>query len=717
MSINRILYIPEWRTVATVSVPQTDFAVIYPKSDGFWYTSGSDGYEKQIAKSSTFKNGLVTTTLGTGSTITYQIDLSLGIGLSFSSDTPGSLVNVLGLTAYSLASVNQFIPGYVLSATSGGSFSWIPMSSSSISGTTNSIPKFTSTSNLGNSLMTDDGGTVFIGTNPNIVSSSFSVSGNVNFGGLVYLNNNTYNYFQNSNGIVINTNNNLVADYNTGVLSGNYFSFFNATASLLDGFVQFGSASTKYFNLPQVGEVNIGTTSNNTVVNISSATYGAISIVDTNQGNNKFLVSDSNGVGTWKMTGVFNGLTQSGLSYGIDYSIFGSTLTYSSNIVNLPTTGVVSGTYGGSSSIPIINVDQYGRLISATSVSVSLGDLQTTLTLGNTASLGFQLYDSALIDLNDSFGNTNTLGAQNIVISNSVGEQIDINTQGAVVGGTSSSLSLQKDNIVKTDIITGAETILEFNQTSLSRTIIFPDNDGTVALLSDITGGNLQQTLTLGNTSSLNIELIGGTFQSSGSGSESSALSSGGLQLIDGLNTSQVTPFSVKVESASSYIEFNDTKITKLDPSDGRYTDLVFNQTTPGGVNTITFQDGTGTVAFLTDVVSGPAGPTGPAGTFQSTLTTQSGTSYELQLSDENTIVNFDSSSSVTVTIPTYSVVPFTTNCQIQILQSGTGTVSFTWSGITVSSYSNYTTVYGQWIAVSLLNLSTDNWVILGNLK
>lgn len=505
MSINRILYIPEWRTVATVSTPQTDFTAIYPKSDGFWYTSGSDGYEKQIAKSSTFKNGLLTTTLGTGSTITYQIDLSLGIGLSFSSDTPGSLVNVLGLTAYSLASVNQPIPGYVLSATSGGSFSWIPMSSSSISGTTNSIPKFTSTSNLGNSLMTDDGGTVFIGTKPNIVSSSFSVSGNVNFGGLVYLNNNTYNYFQNSNGIVINTNNNLVADYNTGVLSGNYFRFFNATASLLDGFVQFGSASTKYFNLPQVGEVNIGTTSNNTVVNISSATYGAISIVDTNQGNNKFLVSDSNGVGTWKMTGVFNGLTQSGLSYGIDYSIFGSTLTYSSNIVNLPPTGVVGGTYGGSSSIPIINVDQYGRLISATSVSVSL-----------------------------SGGSTGPAGS---------------------VGPTG------------------------------------PDGP------------------------------------------------------------------------------------------------------------------------------AGPAGSTGPAGTFQSTLTTQSGTSYEIQLSDENTIVNFDSSSSVTVTIPTYSVVPFTTNCQIQILQSGTGTVSFTWSGITVSSYSNYTTVYGQWIAVSLLNLSTDNWVILGNLK
>lgn len=491
MSINRILNIQEWRTVATVSTPSTDFTTIYPKSDGFWYTTGSDGVEKQIAKSSTFKNGLVTTVLGTGSTIAYQVDLSLGIGLSFSSDSPGSTVNVLGLTALSLASINQPVSGYFLSATAGGSFSWVPMTTSSISGTTNSIPKFTTNSNLGNSLVTDDGSTVFIGTKPNIVSSSFSVTGNANFGGLVYLNNNSKNYIQSSNGILMSSNDRLVANYDTGVVSGNYVSFFNATASLLDGFVQFGSASTKYFDLPQVTSVTVGTNSTSNVVTINSATYGALKIVDTNQGNNRFFVSDANGVGTWKLTGVFNGLTQSGLSYGIDYSIFGTTLTYSSGTINLPTTGVVAATYGASNSIPVFRVDSYGRVISATAVTPSTG----------------------------------TSGSQ------------------------------------------------------------------------------------------------------------------------------------------------------------------------------------------------GPTGPQGATGSFQSVLTTQTGTSYQLQISDENTIIQFTNSSSVSVIIPTYSVVPFTTNSQIQILQSGTGTVSFTWSGITVSSYSNYTTVYGQWVAVALLNLSQDNWVILGNLK
>lgn len=232
------------------------------------------------------------------------------------------------------------------------------------------------------------------------------------------------------------------------------------------------------------------------------------------------------------------------------------------------------------------------------------GNLQQTLTLGNTASLGFQLYDSALIDLNDNFGNTNTLGSQNIVISNNVGDQIDINTQGIVVGSTSSSVSLQKDNIIKLDTITGAETILEFNQTSAAtRTIRFPDNDGTVALLSDITGGNLQQTLTLGNTSSLSIDLFDSNFTSTKYSGETSTISGGSVIIQDlASNQVQMNATSILLESTLASITINDDSITKTDNSDGRYTELIFDQTTAGQVNTITIPDNTGTVALLSDI-------------------------------------------------------------------------------------------------------------------
>ncbi len=165
---------------------------------------------------------------------------------------------------------------------------------------------------------------------------------------------------------------------------------------------------------------------------------------------------------------------------------------------------------------------------------------------------------------------------------------------------------------------TGAAATIEVGTVSVTGSVPTVTNVGTsFSAIFDFTfpqssgGGDLQTTLTLGNTSSLSIELLGGAFQSSGSGGGVGTLGSSGLQFNDGLNSGVVTPFSVKIESSTSYIEFDDTTIIKVDPSDGRFTELLFDQTTPGGVNTITFQDGTGTVAFLTDVVPGPIGPTG----------------------------------------------------------------------------------------------------------
>jgi hypothetical protein len=56
------------------------------------------------------------------------------------------------------------------------------------------------------------------------------------------------------------------------------------------------------------------------------------------------------------------------------------------------------------------------------------------------------------------------------------------------------------------------------------------------------------------------------------------------------------------VESTLASITINDDSITKTDNSDGRYTELIFDQTTAGQVNTITIPDNTGTVALLSDI-------------------------------------------------------------------------------------------------------------------
>ena len=393
--------------------------------------------------------------------------------------------------------------------------------------------------------------------------------------------------------------------------------FYDGNGFLIPGIRNPGSSRILISDGTSTGLIGYGNfTFDGNTLNIGNSSNSSDIIVGQNiSGTSVFSVSS---FGTVSMSG----LITKGITGGYLYAdSFGNVYATGGGGTGSGAQGPIgpTGPQGLAATIEVGTVSVTGSVPTVTNVGTSFsaifdftfplgstsggGNLQQTLTLGNTASLGFELLDNS--------GNTNTFGAANITISDNISNEVLINNQGIEIGNTSSSVSIQNSSIVKLDKVSGAETVLEFNHGTQSKTIFFPDNGGTIALLTDITGGNLQQTLTSGNTSSLSIELLGGAFQASGSGGESSDLSSSGLQLIDGLNQGVVTPFLVKIESSTSYIEFNDTKITKLDPSDGRYTEIIFDQTTPGGVNTITFQDGTGTVAFLTDVVPGPIGPTG----------------------------------------------------------------------------------------------------------
>lgn len=264
-----------------------------------------------------------------------------------------------------------------------------------------------------------------------------------------------------------------------------------------------------------------------------------------------------------------------------------------------PAATIQVGSVSVSGSVPTItNVGtSFGAIFDFTfPASSGGGNLQQTLTLGNTASLGFELLDNS--------GNTNTQRAQDIIITDGT-FGVQINTQGIEIGNTLSSVSIQNSSIVKLDKVSGAETVLEFNQgtQSLSKTIFFPDNGGVIALLTDITGGNLQQTLTLGNTSSLNIDLFDSQFTATKYSGETSIISGGSIHINDlASNQVQIGTTNILVESAAASITINDDSITKTDISDGRYTELIFDQTTAGQVNTITIPDNTGTVALLSDI-------------------------------------------------------------------------------------------------------------------
>ena len=306
MANNQFLYVPEWKTVATVSNPSTGFAKIYKKDGGYhWYTTDDQGYEKQVAISVFPKNGITSTTSSPTSIYDAEINLSLGSGLTFSANTPGSQVIVYNVLPNMLLTPTASVDGYILSVTSSGtSFEWLPFSAPGVSGTTNKIAKFVSSSSVSDSLMSDDGTTVIIGLTPSVISTNFSNSGNQYIGGELYFKDDYNLYIKSDNGLLIQTDEyfriqdelgysylTLMTD-NTG-LSGVYtFSVLNNTINLSD---QLGYRT---FTSDTLDLISFGTTSATMSFNIY-ATGSVLRIKDGSEGTNKVFTSDSTGLGTW----------------------------------------------------------------------------------------------------------------------------------------------------------------------------------------------------------------------------------------------------------------------------------------------------------------------------------------------------------------------------------------------------------------------------------
>lgn len=98
-------------------------------------------------------------------------------------------------------------------------------------------------------------------------------------------------------------------------------------------------------------------------------------------------------------------------------------------------------------------------------------------------------------------------------------------------------------------------------------------------------------------------------------------------------------------------------------------------------------------------------------------LNPQTGTTYILALIDSSKLITLDNISPITVTIPTNASVAFPIGTQIDLVQMGIGKVTFIEdSGVTINSNSNYKSIGGQFIGVSLIKTNTDMWLLTGNL-
>ena len=111
----------------------------------------------------------------------------------------------------------------------------------------------------------------------------------------------------------------------------------------------------------------------------------------------------------------------------------------SSGTINLAASGVTANTYGNATVIPVLTVDTYGRVTSATNVAITAG----TVTLVNTdANLtGGPISTTGTIGL----ANVITIGAGNVTTTNAnVGYAIvNINTLNAAVNGLNAQIPVQ----------------------------------------------------------------------------------------------------------------------------------------------------------------------------------------------------------------------------------------------------------------------------------
>jgi hypothetical protein len=466
MAINKLLFIPQWHTTGTVSIPDANFKALYPKSgDSHWYFVDSDGSEKRIETGLDIRNGITTTTLATSSVFRARIDLSIGSGLTFSGNFAGSSVSVFGVTTDMLQSIGSATSGYVLTS-NGASFNWVTPSSlvAGISGTTNKISKFTTPTTLGNSLITDDGVKVVIGVTPSFAVGLVNVDGDLYVSGDLFLTDNNNVYIRHSNGILVQSDENITfrdelaynyLDMKTDNISSYTFSILNQTLLLGD------NGSYSYLVANDINNVSFGSTLSTMTYSILSNTPGVLRIKDTSEGINKVFVSDSQGYGRWQNLSAGSGLTVSGLTYSIrlggtgltfssgnllfDYSILGSTLTQSSGTINLSNSGVLAGIYGTSNQLVSLTIDSYGRITQV-----------NTFTFSGPTTSGISSADNGL----SSIANVVILGgtlSQNTVI-NSGGYDLTIGAD--ILTITGSVFDVEADGLISLDAGTGSVQIL-----------------------------------------------------------------------------------------------------------------------------------------------------------------------------------------------------------------------------------------------------------------
>lgn len=154
------------------------------------------------------------------------------------------------------------------------------------------------------------------------------------------------------------------------------------------------------------------------------------------------------------------------------------------------------------------------------------------------------------------------------------------------------------------------------------------------------------------------------------------------------------------------------------------YADGIIFSITGTSVDITVLNDNTGgTLASITSPmplsISGQVGSVGPTGADSPNIIgiNPQTASYTLALSDKNKMVEIDSSSANTLTVPKNANEAFPIGSSITILQTGTGqTTIVPFSEIVTLNYTPGNKLRAQWSSATLVKRAEDLWVIVGDL-
>lgn len=92
-------------------------------------------------------------------------------------------------------------------------------------------------------------------------------------------------------------------------------------------------------------------------------------------------------------------------------------------------------------------------------------------------------------------------------------------------------------------------------------------------------------------------------------------------------------------------------------------------------------------------------------------------TNYTLVLGDAGSLVEMNSASALTFTVPPNSSVAFPTGTRIAVRQKGAGQVTITpGSGVTLNSFAGHLKTAGQYAVAFIVKVATDTWIVDGTL-